>query len=416
MDSIFVRTARRRLVVLLAVLIGAILGSFLGAAALVAANPTVFRLAEQESLSPSNRLADVLTDAPEPSAVQTPLPLQTTGPATETRTETATPIASARATRAAPPPAAITPIQSGIVLRGIKHDYEHWNNCGPTTLEMDLSYFGRTDTQKEIADFTKPNPDDRNVRPDELAAYVSRTGLHSTIRVGGTLDRLKLLLSNGIPVIVETALVKQPQGWMGHYRLLIGYDAQQFITMDSYDGPNLKIPFGDLDDAWRAFNRLYVVVYSDKQDARVRTILADSLDDQAMYTQSAARARAEIASNPADAFAEFNLGMSLNGLKRYAEAAAAFDRAQTLGLPWRMLWYQFGPYEAYLQIGRNDEVISLADGVLGKTIDLEESHYYKGLALRALGQTAQARSEFQTALGYNKNYRDAQRALDALPQ
>jgi hypothetical protein len=402
------------LVVLLAVFIGAILGSVLGAVALVAAKPTVFHLVEQQALLPSNRLTDVLPNPSEPSVVQTPLPFQTAGGETETRTETATPITSARATRPPLPQADITPIQSVMLLRGIKHDYEHWNNCGPTTLEMALSYFGRTDAQKEIAEFTKPNPDDRNVRPDELAAYVSRTGLHSMIRVGGTLDRLKLLLSNGIPVIVETALVKQPQGWMGHYRLLIGYDAQQFITMDSFDGPNLKIPFSDLDAAWRTFNRLYLVVYSDKQDARVRTILTDSLDDQTMYAQSAARARSEIESNPADAFAEFNLGMSLNGLKRYAEAAVAFDRAQALGLPWRMLWYQFGPYEAYLQLGRNAQVISLADALLSKTADLEESHYYKGLALRASGRTAEARDEFQAALGYNKNYRDAQRALEAL--
>jgi tetratricopeptide (TPR) repeat protein len=276
---------------------------------------------------------------------------------------------------------------------------------------VNLSYFGRADTQAEIAAFTKPNPDDRNVSPDELAAYGQSVGMRVTIRENGTLDRLKLLLSNGLPVIVETALEKQPQGWMGHYRLLTGYDSKQFNTMDSYDGPNVKIGFDALDSAWRAFNRLYIVVYPEAQATRVRAILGDTLDDREMYTQAVERARAEIQANPKDAFAQFNLGTSLVGLERYAEAAAAFDRARTLGLPWRMLWYQFGPFEAYLKLGRHSDMVSLADSLLRVTDDLEEVHYYKGLALRAQGQAADARREFQTALRYNKNYADAQRAL-----
>jgi tetratricopeptide (TPR) repeat protein len=250
------------------------------------------------------------------------------------------------------------------------------------------------------------------VRPDELAAYAHHVGLRSIIRVNGTMERLELFLSNGLPVIVETALVKQPQGWMGHYRLLIGYDAKQFNTMDSYDGPNVKISFGDLDVEWRAFNRLYLVIYSEEQATRVRAILADTLDDATMYAQAAARARAESDADPKDAFAQFNLGSSLVALKRYAEAAAAFDRARTLGLPWRMIWYHFSPYEAYLHVGRYDEVIALADALLSKTDDLEEAHYYKGLALRALSRPEEARREFETALRYNSNYREAQKALE----
>ena len=46
------------------------------------------------------------------------------------------------------------------------------------------------------------------------------------------------------------------------------------------------------------------------------------------------------------------------------EAAAAFDQARQIGLPWRMLWYQFGPFEAYYETGRYDEVIALADATL----------------------------------------------------
>jgi hypothetical protein len=408
-------------VALLAVVIGAGIGTPLGALGLAMTNPAASDLVGEKYASLQYHIAEILPQPQEPRFVPTPFFLPTLPAATGTAepsptviasTPAATPTPSPKRPAATAPSAAVAAVQPAVLLRGLKHDYQRWNNCGPTTLEMDLSYFGRTDTQAEIAAFTKPNSDDRNVRPDELAAYVSKTGLRSIVRVGGTLDRLKLLLSNGIPVIVETSLVKQPQGWMGHYRLVVGYDSTQFVTMDSYDGPSLKIAFVDLDSDWRAFDRLYLVVYSDSQAARVRAIVGDKLDDQTMYAHAAETARAELAADAKDGFAEFNLGTNLVGLGQFEDAAGAFDRARELDLPWRMLWYQFGPYEAYLKTGRNDEVIALADSLLKATDDLEESHYYKGLALRALGREEQAKQEFEAALRYNSNYVDAQRALE----
>jgi tetratricopeptide (TPR) repeat protein len=68
---------------------------------------------------------------------------------------------------------------------------------------------------------------------------------------------------------------------------------------------------------------------------------------------------------------------------------------------------------AYLNTQRDDEIITLADATLRIVDDLEESHYYKGLALRALGRGKEARQEFETALHYNKNDLEAQQALQA---
>ncbi|MBI5034462.1 MAG: C39 family peptidase [Chloroflexi bacterium] len=401
--------------VLRAILIGTIIGLTIGVLVILSLKSDFI---QQKITSLHYRILEALPQPNVPQFVPTSLPI-----ATPTATETPLPITqlssnptatwTPRPTRAPthPPNASVKAIQPSVKLRSIKQDYQRWNNCGPATLGMTLQYFDKTDTQAQIAAFTKPNADDRNVSPTELAAYADSIGLNSLIRVNGTIDRLKLILSNGLPVLVETGFVKQPQGWMGHYRLLVGYDSKHFHLMDSYDGPNVNLSFDDLDHEWRAFNRLYLVIYSDQQAALVRSMLGDTLDDQAMYAQAAVRAREEIADDPKDGFAQFNLGSSLTGMKRYADAAAAFDQARALNLPWRMMWYQFDPYVAYLQVGRNDEVIALANSLLRSADDLEESHYYKGLALRAMGRSTEARAEFQATLKWNKNYKDAQKAL-----
>lgn len=391
--------ARRQ--VLLATLLGAVLGAALGVFLIVqvaSSNHT-----QPLPPTPSNiSLVAPPSPSPRPTATETVIPPTVTAtprPSTPTRTRTPTLAVEVR------------PIQPSLLLRGLRHAYQKFNNCGPTTLAMNLSYFGLEDTQADVAAITKPNPQDKNVRPDEMAAYASRVGLRAIIRVNGTFDQLKLFVSNDLPVIIETGLVKEPQGWMGHYRLVIGYDAKQITTMDSYDGPSVKIAYADGDVLWRQFNRLYIVVYSPQQETLVRAILGNARDDQTMYAQAVARARAEIEHDAQDAFARFNLGTSLVGLKRYAEAAIEFDRARAQGLPWRMLWYQFEPFEAYLQTQQYDQALTLANQVLSQAQDLEEAYYYKGLALRGLGREAEARQAFQAALQYNPNYNAAQRAL-----
>ncbi len=309
----------------------------------------------------------------------------------------------------------LLPVQPAVLLSGIKQEYQGWNNCGPATLKMNLSYFGRDDTQKQIAAVTKPYSDDKSVSAEELAAYANQVGMGALVRENGTLERLKLLVSNGMPVIIETGYVTASgrEGWMSHFKLLIGYDEKQVIFMDSYAGPDQAVSFETMEANWREVNRRYLIVYPSDREEIVRAIVGDDFDNATMYTHGVERARAELVANPNDAFAYYNLGTNLNGLQQYPDAASAFDQARAIGLPWRMLWYQYGPYVAYLNTGRNEDVIALANATLRTVADLEESHYYKGMALQALGQENAARREFKAALRYNPNYQNAQSALQA---
>jgi tetratricopeptide (TPR) repeat protein len=328
-----------------------------------------------------------------------------------------------------PAPTAAPSLPASHTLSGMQHEPQGWNNCGPVTLGMALSYWGRTETQWQIAPVLKPDPEDKNVSPEEMVDYARSLGLDAVVRVGGDLEGLKRLLVAGFPVVVETWYVREANDQMGHYRLIIGYDdaAQQFLTHDSLHGPDLPIGYQELDELWRAFNRVYLVVYPPERAGEVSAALGPAWDERAAVEAALQTAQAE-ALNPPPAcvayadcadgqvFAWFNVGSSLVALGRYEEAAAAFDQARVLGLPWRMLWYQFGPYEAYTAVGRYEEVIALADATLAVASNLEESYYWRGLARLALGDSDGARSDWQTALRYHENWPPALGALARLEE
>ena len=307
------------------------------------------------------------------------------------------------------------PAKANVTLTGVRHEWQTWNNCGPATLSFQLSYFGSALRQEDIRRALRPNKEDKNVNLGEMAAFAQSQGLQALMRTHGSADSLRLLLSNGLPVLIETWLEPHPNDGMGHYRLLTGYDdaAQEWIVYDSYVSGGLKkgdpyqgirLPYAEMEALWRIFNHTYLLVYPAQQAPLATAILGADADAAAAQERGLAQARAAVDAQPQDAFAWFNLGSDLTALAQFAEAADAFDRARQIGLPWRMLWYQFGPFEAYFETGRYKEVLALADATLKTTTDVEELYFWRGRALAALGDAEGARQAFARAVALNPRY------------
>ena len=357
-----------------------------------------------------------------PPATPTPLPTVTAAPDTQAALElpptpspTVSPSPAATATalpEATSTPLHVTPAVGAVALGGVTHAWQLWNNCGPATIAMNLSFYGLDTDQRQAANVLKPNQDDKNVSPDELAAYARSQGFGAIVRVGGDLQLLRRLLSNRYPVIVETWLNPEDRGGMGHYRLLTGYDiaSETFVAQDSLQGPDARVPFEALDDFWRVFNRTYIVVYRPQQADGVRTLLGPAADDQMMWENALATARQEARDDAGDPYAWFNLGASNFRLGQPELAADAFDEARRIGLPYRMLWYQFEIFEAYLAVGRHQDVAYLASATAYAAGGLEEAYYYQGLAYQALGQPEAAAEAFRDALDHNPSFTPAAEA------
>ena len=331
-----------------------------------------------------------ISAAPSAPSPTPPVPHTATPAPTMTRAPTAT---------ATPSPTALPP---SVRLTGLTHLWQTWNNCGPATLAMNLSYFGKPANQADVAATLRPYKDDKNVAPEELAAYARGQGLHALARANGDSGRLRQLLAAGVPVLIETWHEPKPNDGMGHYRLLAGYDdsTSQWIAYDSYDTTGLvkgqpyagiRLPYAGLDELWAVFNRQYIVIYDEPRAPVIERILDDDLDDAAMWSRALAGANEAVRRRPADPFAWFNLGADLVAAGRFQDAAAAYDQARQIGLPWRMLWYQFGPFQAYHEVGRYDEVIALADATLRTARYVEELFFWRGLAQKASGNIDGAR-------------------------
>lgn len=333
-----------------------------------------------------------------------------------------------------PPPATATPwpVPAAVRLTGFRHKFQEWNNCGPATLAMALSYFGLNVGQSDTAAVLRPNPEDRNVSPDEMAAYVNeQTDLQAIARANGSRNLLQRLIAADVPVIIEIGIEPPGEyrwlGWYGHYLLPVAYDEalQQFWVYDSWFGTSeepLKnahpdgraLTYEQLEQYWPQFNRNYIALYRPEQAATVAEIIGEDMDETAMWEHNLTQVQADAAADPANPFSWFNLGTVYAALGEYDKATTAYDQARAIGLPWRMLWYQFGPYEAYYQTGRYDDVILLADTTMQDRPYFEEAYYYKALAQAALGDQAGARENLTRAAEFNPNFLPAVEALAQL--
>lgn len=85
--------------------------------------------------------------------------------------------------------------------------------------------------------------------------------------------------------------------------------------------------------------------------------------------------------------------------------------------PYRMMWFQTGPYKAYYYTNRFSDVINLADTTLNDTIAepvLEESLYWRGKAYYMAGQTNLAVRDYRAALKVHPKWIPATQALQDL--
>ncbi len=350
-----------------------------------------------------------------------PTPLPSTPFATFTP-QPPTPTAAATAV----PTATLAPLPPQVSLPSPAYERQGINNCGPATLSMALHMYGWTGNQDDIANVIKPVPQDRNVNPEELRYFVLNYAgwLRAEYRVAGDIDTLKRLLATNYGVVIEEASKLPPEDsngprddlWDAHYMLITGYDdtTSAFTAQDPLRGPDKQVSYDQLMVDWKPFNYLYMVIYLPQDEAEVKSILGANWD-AAQNRQNALQIdQAAATANSNDAFAWFNLGATLTYFERYNEAAEAFNKAFTIGLPQRMTRYQFWPFVAYYNAGDIDYLIKLTESTY-KPINgyySEEALLWHGYALLRNGDATGALADWNRAIVVHPGYCDAEKAIN----
>jgi uncharacterized protein YvpB len=336
------------------------------------------------------------------------------------------PVSSPTAVPTFIPTATPNPVPASAILDGVRYETQHgkWNYCAPTNLSMALSYWGWQGTRDDTGAVLKPYEKDKNVMMYEMVDFVKEeTELMAIVRSGGSLQLLKTLISEGFPVVIEKGIFLEEtsvdqQSWVGHYNLITGYDdrSQVFVVQDSYYSRDYRINYTQLEQEWRAFNFDFLVVYPLEESNHLFSILGDPYRDEMINRQFAVQIAVEDAArlDGIDRFyALFNQGTNLTQLWDYPGAAEAYDAAFAYYAnldpnqrPWRIMWYQTGPYFAYYYMGRHQDVINLATTTLDTAHEpfLEESYYWRAKSYAALGDLENAKRDLEKSLKYHPGF------------
>lgn len=307
-------------------------------------------------------------------------------------------------------------IPASFALDGMGLEYQTMNNCGPANLSMNLTYWGWATNQHITEEGLKSHKDDRNVMLLEMLAYAEEnTNLHGLVRYGGDLEMVKRLLSAGIPVLIERGHSDPDDGWMGHYSIVTAYDdSTQTVRIPDTLLGMMSMTYDELTSDWWHFDGIYLVVYPAEREQEVLSLLGSDADPVQNLQNTLAKLDSRIQSVDGQDlfFALYSKGSVLVEMGDYLNAALAYDQAFAaynqldFGLrPWRITWYQVGPYLAYYYSGRYEDVFNLADQTINNlnpmTVPaLPETWYWGGRAALMSDDKATAAQYFRRALEF----------------
>ena len=302
-------------------------------------------------------------------------------------------------------------------LKNDFHISQTFNNCGPASLSMALSYFGIKASQKVIGDGLRPyqNPqgdnDDKSVTLNEMREKAKEYGLIPFHRPNGNINLIKYFIAYDIPIIAFTWT--KPDEDIGHYRVVKGYDdnSNELIQDDSLQGKNLKFKYDDFNVLWHKFNYEYLVLVPKDKVAIAEAILGENKDESKAWKNAIDILTKFLEKNPGDVPARFSLSISYFYIGDYKKSIEQFEMVQSK-LSKRALWYQIEPIQAYFELGDYNKVFEISDNILNKgNRAFSELYMLRGKIYLIKGELKNAKAEFEKAVFYNKNMEEAQEAL-----
>lgn len=305
-------------------------------------------------------------------------------------------------------------------INGGSHSYQTFNNCGPASLSMTLSFYDIFVSQKTLGDELRPyqnpqgNNDDKSVTLSELAEKAKDYNLIPYHRPNGNITIIKKFITNDLPVITRT-LTKIDED-IGHYRVVYGYNDlnKTLLQNDSLQGKGLEFSFQDFLDLWKTYGYEYLVLVPRDKVPVAETILGSDVNELSAWQKATNSFENELSENSNDIQLRFSLSVAYYNIGNYEKSIEEFEKVESL-LPFRTLWYQTEPLLAYQKLKRYDELLPKIDKVLNNyNLAFSELYQIRGEIYLEQGRIEDAKKEFEKATFYNRNYYPAQTSLESL--
>lgn len=318
----------------------------------------------------------------------------------------------------------VTPVLPSIprvkIIENDYHIFQTFNNCGPAALSMALSYYGINISQQDLGLALRPyqisggDNDDKSVTLEELSKKSKEYGFTVFHRPMGNPEIIKHFIASNIPIIVRTWT--KPDEDIGHFRIIKGYDdeIEIFIQDDSLQGKNLNYTYADFNEIWKKFNYEYLVLIPQEKQILAEQILGENINSGVSWRKAVLNSENELRINPNDIYARFNLSVALYNTKDYKRSVEEFEKVEEF-LPSRTLWYQIEPIEAYYMLGNYDRVFQITDRILNSSNRaFSELYVLRGKIYKEQGKLDLAKNEFEKAIYYNSNLREAQELFNSI--
>lgn len=287
------------------------------------------------------------------------------------------------------------------------HVFQSFNNCGPATLSMALSYLGVEKSQEELGQILRPyqvaggDNDDKSVTLDEVAKQAETYGFTSYLRPNGDIEKLKQLIANDIPVVARTFLHTNED--IGHYRIIRGYDdnTKEIIQDDSLQGADLRYSYNEFLKLWQPFNYEYLVIVPEGKKQLVESILKEDVDSNKAWQNALIRIDQEQKQDPENVHLIFALSRIYYYLRDYKKSVEVFNQVENR-LSFRTLWYQIEPLLAIYETGDYARVMQKSEQVLNnQNRAYSELYILRGKIYEKQGNTELAKQEYNKAVLYN---------------
>ena len=300
------------------------------------------------------------------------------------------------------------------------HIFQSFNNCGPASLSMMLSYFGIEKNQEELGEALRPYQnedginDDKSVTMDEIAGKAAEFDLIAYHRPNGDSELIKQFIANDIPVLIRAWMSEEED--IGHYRIVKGYDTRTKTTIqdDPIKGKDLIYTDETFTTLWEKFNFEYVVLVPKEKKQLAEDIIGEDKDQHVAWQNAVLLSQKKLEKNPDDIYSRFNLSVAYYNLGEYHKTVTEYEKIAGQ-LPFRTLWYQIEPLLAYYELGHDEKVLELTDHILSnENAAFAELYLLRGKIYEKQKNLELAKQAFAYAILYNKHLKEAQKSYNKI--